>query len=158
MVARIQITGLQKVFKKLEGLNRTVRGKLIRKAIDRGTVGMLKTARQLAPVETRLLKKSLGRRIKLYRTSGNVVAVIGPRKGFKRKVRVPVFDKSGKRVRGKTREQVRDPRHYTHLVEFGTEHSAAKPFLRPAFDRNKDQAKSIIKNILWAGIKAHRGF
>lgn len=28
------------------------------------------------------------------------------------------------------------PRSYWHLVEFGTSHSDAKPFLRPAFDQN----------------------
>jgi len=34
---------------------------------------------------------------------------------------------------------------YAHLVEFGTDHSAPQPFLRPAFDREKGKALDIIK-------------
>jgi HK97 gp10 family phage protein len=33
-----------------------------------------------------------------------------------------------------------NPRNYAHLVEFGTEHSAAEPFMRPAIDQHGEQA------------------
>jgi len=35
-----------------------------------------------------------------------------------------------------------------HLVELGTKHSAARPWLRPALDQNKDRAVSIFKTTL----------
>lgn len=37
---------------------------------------------------------------------------------------------------------------YAHLVEFGTVHSAPKPFMRPAWDSNKRQALDIIRKEL----------
>lgn len=37
-----------------------------------------------------------------------------------------------------TREIVANPRRYAHLVELGTRHSPAYPFMRPAMDTNKD--------------------
>jgi len=33
-----------------------------------------------------------------------------------------------------------------HFAEFGTQHSAARPFLRPAWDQTINQAKSILKS------------
>jgi HK97 gp10 family phage protein len=36
-----------------------------------------------------------------------------------------------------------------HLVEFGTSHSPAQPFLRPAWDGNKDLVLSIFKREIW---------
>ena len=42
---------------------------------------------------------------------------------------------------------------YGHLQEFGTEHHAAQPFMRPAWDANTGRMVSTIKRELWAGIK-----
>ena len=41
---------------------------------------------------------------------------------------------------------------YAHFPEFGTSHSAAKPFMRPAFDRKRGKAKdAFIGEIKKAG-------
>jgi HK97 gp10 family phage protein len=40
-----------------------------------------------------------------------------------------------------------NPRSYWHLVEFGTSHSAAEPYLRPAFDQNTDHMIGTFKSI-----------
>lgn len=37
-------------------------------------------------------------------------------------------------------------------TEFGNEHQAAEPWMRPAWDGNKDQALEIIKTELWSEI------
>lgn len=42
---------------------------------------------------------------------------------------------------------------YAHHQEFGTEHHAAQPFMRPAWDANTGRMVSTIKKELWAGIK-----
>jgi histone H3/H4 len=39
-----------------------------------------------------------------------------------------------------------------HLVEFGTVHSAAKPFLRPAVDESAQAAIDKLAENLWKGI------
>lgn len=45
------------------------------------------------------------------------------------------------------------PRSYWHLVEFGTAHSPAHPFIRPAFDRNAAQLVEDFKRIVAAGLE-----
>jgi HK97 gp10 family phage protein len=47
-----------------------------------------------------------------------------------------------------TRGHTMNPRSYWHLVEFGTAHSAPKPFIRPAFDQNTDHLVGQFKSIL----------
>lgn len=73
-----------------------------------------------------LLKKSLGQKVKTYAKSNTVVAIVGPRKGFRKRI--------GTITRGKNKGQpvYADPVKYAHLVELGTRHSSPKPFLRPA--------------------------
>jgi HK97 gp10 family phage protein len=46
-----------------------------------------------------------------------------------------------------------NPRNYAHLVEFGTEHSAAKPFMRPAMDQNGEAALVKILEMSAKGIE-----
>ena len=46
-----------------------------------------------------------------------------------------------------------DKGFYGHMVEFGTEHSAPHPFMRPAFDAKKQDAVKKIEQRLWAGLK-----
>lgn len=41
---------------------------------------------------------------------------------------------------------------YGGFEEFGTSHQAAHPFMRPAFDRHKDEAIDILGKELWKGI------
>jgi HK97 gp10 family phage protein len=42
---------------------------------------------------------------------------------------------------------------YAHLVEFGTVHSAAKPFMRPALDESGQEAADKMGSNLGAGIE-----
>ncbi|MNY41310.1 hypothetical protein D3C86_1761160 [compost metagenome] len=35
---------------------------------------------------------------------------------------------------------------YAHFVEYGTSKMAAKPFMRPAYDQNKEKAVQAIKD------------
>jgi len=80
--------------------------------------------------------RSLGinvRKGKSGSTRGIYTARIGARGGFGRVVGTR---KSGKKA-GKP--IMKDPRHYAHLVELGTSHSEAKPFIRPAIDSAKGQ-------------------
>ncbi|MEG8222419.1 HK97 gp10 family phage protein [Sphingomonas sp. HH69] len=42
---------------------------------------------------------------------------------------------------------------YGHMVEFGTIHMAAHPFMRPALDNTREEVKRAIGHSLWADIK-----
>lgn len=100
------------------------RRKIMRPAIGEAASAVAKAARARVPVETGLLKKSIGTSVKTTK-KGNVVGVIGPRRGFKQQVNRP------SRI---VQNTTADPTKYAHLVEFGTAHSAPQAFLRPAMD------------------------
>ena len=68
-----------------------------------------------------LLKKSIGSNVKKVR--GQTSARVGARTGWK-------VDEDGVK---------KDPSKYSHLVEFGTSHSAAQPFIRPAVESTQSQ-------------------
>lgn len=71
-----------------------------------------------------LLRESIGFNVKKMR--GEYSARIGPRTGFAKTI--------GTRTKGKNagKPKLKIPNKYAHLVELGTSHSAANPFLRPA--------------------------
>jgi len=72
-------------------------------------------------IRTGLLDHAINLRVKHY-SSGTVWAGVGVDKGV-----------SGRTI---SRRNI-TPANYLHLVEFGTRHSKAKPFLRPAVDSSK---------------------
>jgi HK97 gp10 family phage protein len=143
-----EIRGLDVVLGVLVEMKRSLRNRIIRKAITKASQPIMKSMKALAPRDSGLLRRSIGRRTKTTRR-GEVVAVIGPRSkpSFKQQVRVGGKGK-GKRMKG-GRLVIRNPVRYAHLVEFGTRHSRAKPFMRPAFDANQRQARQMIEKIVW---------
>lgn len=167
MAFKIQgkITGLEDVLKSLKELPAKLRKKHLRKAVDKGGKVLLDSAKQKAPVETGLLRKSLGKKVKVY-PSGVAVCVIGPRKGFKREViqtakGVALF--SAKKHADEDGERsFRDPRFYAHLVELGFTHPGgkqvpARSFLRSSFVEKKAEVRARMIEVIKAGIAAEAG-
>jgi HK97 gp10 family phage protein len=138
--------------------------RVVNRAASKAMTPVLRAAKRLVPVDDKFLKKSLGRKVKSYKRSGNVVVLIGPRKGFK-------DEKSG-----------RNPANYAHLVEKGTAPhvirpesrralkirgpdgdkfvgavihpgTPPRPFLRPALDGNKSAVVQIYKHELGIGLE-----
>lgn len=69
-----------KLMKQLDKLPSIVSGKISRKAVNAGSLPILKAARASVPVgETGNLKESLGRKTQLYKRSETAVAMVGPR-------------------------------------------------------------------------------
>jgi len=147
-----QIEGLEGTLAVLKSADAKVRKKILRKACNKAGGVLLKRAKQLVPTKSKLLKKSLGRKVKVY-PSGVAVAVVGPRKGFRQEV-----------VRD-GREVLSDPIRYAHLVEGGTRphgyktrggrHPGAKarPFLKPSLDSTKSTVKKVIANTIAEGLQ-----
>lgn len=141
------LAGMKPALAKLAVVKDAARKRILRKALPKASQPMTKTAKSLAPEESKLYKKSIGRKVKTYR-SGIVVVLIGARTGRKMKVKIKA-DRvyrmiHGRRVRLKNpgaeyMEVLRNPTKYSHLIEFGTAGSAAKPHLRPAFQQHKAQ-------------------
>ena len=100
--------------------------------------------------KTGLLRKSLGGKVGVRRRDGAVYAVSGPRRktdGFHGKAYSPWLKKMVNVV----------PSKYAHLVERGhvliirgksVGHVPGRPFVRPAYDENKDQIEGITAKVL----------
>lgn len=124
-----KIEGLADVLRALDGVGKKVRKKALRKAVTKAARTVLWAAKATVKKKTGLLRRSLGQRIKVYRESGAVVGIVGPRTGFKQEV-----TRDGKKV-------LSNPTRYAHLVELGAGRPAAYPFLEPAFESNKEAIK-----------------
>jgi HK97 gp10 family phage protein len=84
-----------------------------------------------------LLAKSIGLTVRRVRRKlqyqNRYTARVGPRGGFRVSLGTAIARKTkGNKVKGQPYEKIKDPRFYAHLVEYGTSHSAANPFIRPA--------------------------
>ncbi len=93
--------------------------------------------------DTGLLQKSISLSVK--GKPGNRSARVGPAKGLRQKV-----TRTDKRT-GKKYEEIADPNNYSHLVEYGTSHSPAKPFIRPAID----SAEGETLDAMTTGLEKH---
>ncbi len=173
---RLDLTGDKELLALLAKLPDNVYRRVIKKASAKAIKPVLASARAKAPSETGLLKQSLGEKQKEYRRAGVTVTLVGPRKGFKRLVKV--FDSNGN-----VKDEYRNPAAYAHLVEFGTgPHStvsgtdtrskkllikaatliseknhpgtAPQPFMRPAYDENRSRMVAIIHAEIGAGVIA----
>ena len=134
----MKITGLKEIKRALNKLPLELQRTTETVALRAGAKPILTAAKSNAKSseDTGLLLKSLGVNVRKGRTGatkGIYTARIGPRKGFRKVVGVRA---SGKR---EGKQIYKDPAKYAHLVELGTSHSAAQPFIRPAVDSAKSQ-------------------
>lgn len=154
----MSLVGDKELIAKLNALGGKVYRKVIKQASRKAFAPVVKTAKEKAPKESGLLKKSIGVKQKSYPRAGRIATIVGARTGFAQEVSVDT-PFGPKTVR-------RDPVKYSHLVEFGTApHSVgsgdseyqhpgatAKPFMRPAFDANENRAIQIMRTELAAGV------
>lgn len=152
MKVAIKLTGLNTALASLDLVSTKLRKRILRRAFTKAARIVAKKAKSKLPNKSTatyttnqtqriyqrygLLKKSIGSKVRTNRKTGDVYVVIGPRKGFK--------------------ENGRNPEKYAHLVEYGTRHSKARPFLRPALKESKQQIIELIKNEIFSGILSGR--
>jgi len=154
-MATVTLTGDKEIRKALKELPDRTRVRVLVKANGVIMRKALRIAKKLVPVKHGLLKASLG--VKTFKDGkskhggGAVATAIGPRKGFRAvlKTNAGVTRKSRK-----GREKVADPRKYAHLVEFGTQRTAARPFLRPALQAIEGDIDGEYAALVFAGIEA----
>jgi len=119
-----KIDGAEKLVEILRKLPPVIARRCLRPALNMEGTRVLKAAKQNVPTQTKLLKKSLGKKTKTYPKTNAVVVIVGPRKGF-----AQVID--GKK---------RNPVMYAHLVEFGAKPHwlGKKKFLGISYGRKKN--------------------
>lgn len=136
----IQITGLADLEKRLLDFPNRIAKNIMAGALSSGAAIIRDEARKLAPRDT-----------------GEMVRDIMIKKARQSKgsdfIEYQVFVRSGKKSRlaGKKRNVDRDS-FYWRFVEFGTSKMAAKPFMRPAFEKMKSQAVERFREYLAARI------
>lgn len=109
--------------------------------------------------ETKALEKSIGFKISV-RGDHHVTGLVGPMRGYE--IQIGTRVKGGKKS-NKGDPIIHNPVRIAHLVEFGHAGPApapAEPFLRPAFESQKERVHRIIADELEVGlvIEARRGF
>lgn len=117
---RVDMLGAKDLQRMLVGWKPAAMRRIVRPGVDKSSRVVSRAAKARVSVETGLLKRSIGVRVRTY-PSGNVVGVVGPRKGFKRPIiRTRATGKGQAKGTAGIRLVYRDPTKYAHLVEGGT--------------------------------------
>ena len=126
---KIELLGDKKLDAALARLSGPAQKKAFRKSAREAFKPVLAAAKQKVPVDTGKLKKSLKLR-SLKRSRGTI----------------------GVEVRTGTREELEipadEPGYYPMAVEAGTKTQPAQPYIRPAFDENKDLVERRLRAAL----------
>ena len=181
---KMKINGLEPLLRRLGELDAKLRKKTLKKATEAGSRILLAEMKSRVPRDTGMLIKALGQKIRVYRNSGIVVAIVGPRTGLKR-IKVPkgrfLETKPGSgRYRDTGTVQIRTalgerfaalgvaPTRYAHLVEFGTAprvsksgrnsgQMPARPFMRPALETAARRIMDVMREVIEAGLAEAAG-
>lgn len=130
--------GVDALIKRLSELPEKFQKSAHRATLRAGANVILKAARARVPVDTGILKKSLGVNVEVSRYGGS--ARVGPRYGVKYKYKNG--NKTGRR--GKSAGKAIDAPEVAFYIETGTPNMAAQPFIRPAIDETQGRVLSVM--------------
>lgn len=148
----IEVQGLKELQRYLHQLPQEIQKRPLRSAVAAGAKVISDAAINNAPQgETGNLRKSIYRyRSRSQSATGKETFLVGVRKGkakFKDNARNRRLGRVGKTY------QTQGEAYYWRFVEFGTSKLSARPFLRPAFERNKEEAVKVMKDRLRRSIE-----
>lgn len=121
-MADMQLEGMDDLLRKIEDLGRQG-SKVENKALKRAGKVILEEAKNNVPVKTEKLKKGL-KLSGIKNKNGSKYVLVGIQKSDNSEV------------------------FYGKFLEFGTSKMAARPFMGPAYESKKEEAKEIIKEEL----------
>jgi HK97 gp10 family phage protein len=128
----VKVDGLRALGERMKGLSDDVNNRIARAATAAGAVVIRDAAKRKAPVRTGNLQKNIVvKRLpkgEATLTSEHIVTV-----------------RRGKLTKKQRAAGLVDA-FYATFVEYGTARAAAQPFLRPAYDENKEKAVQAIKD------------
>jgi HK97 gp10 family phage protein len=140
LVDYVHVRGLRELQAAMFALPKKLDRGILNSALKAGAKPMVKDAQAKVPVDTGDLKSAI-----------RAISVKPP--VYTATVHVGIGKTRLTKARKKAGERAYTP-WYGLLVEFGTSKMSARPFLRPAFERNKFAAVGIIKKNLAIAIEA----
>lgn len=146
-IVDMKIEGIQELRRAFHSLPLRVVDKVLKSATRAGANPIVKAMRRFAPTRTGTLAKNLAVKIKLYKATGHVVAIIGARSR-----RVQIASRIGGRRHGQA--IYANPAKYDHLVEHGIYGGkAATHFERRSFAAGSASAREQFIRFLRRGIE-----
>ena len=119
-IAEFSFVGEQKLFRKLAKMERSFQNKAIKKAMRTGAKPLRKKMRATAAKSSGLLKIAIATKIKFYKRTQTVAAIVGARKNVTGKKAAAILGG------GEAREKQK-PINYIHLVEGASKAHAIAP-------------------------------
>ncbi len=160
----MRLIGHERVLKALGAFRPGQQRTMLRKAVRAAGKPVVAKAKANVPSSPGLdeipdhgiLRQSINNRIVTYPRKDTIVNVIGPRNerrviaGGRRQTRskAAVLERLGA-LGAIEQPKVVNPGRYGWIVEMGSRHSRAQPFLGPAFNATRRQALQIIERVLW---------
>lgn len=126
-MASIELTGVDEILNKLQQMGANV-GRLENKALKNAAEPVLEDAKANVPVRTGKLKKGL-KITNVKKKDGMKYILVGVDRGDNSEV------------------------FYGKFIEFGTSKMPARPFLQPAYEKNKNTIRKAIAETLKEGLK-----
>jgi HK97 gp10 family phage protein len=124
---KLKVEGLKELDRALGELPKATGKNVVRRVLRKSLEPILTAAKANAPVATGRLRESMVISSQLKRSQRG-----------RRETRTGVTMYVGSGATGKVRHAP-----HAHLVEFGTAHRSPKPYMRPAFDANKEKVVEI---------------
>jgi HK97 gp10 family phage protein len=134
---KLSVDGFDEINKSLQDLSLTQAKGVVRRSLMVAAEPVADRARDLAPID---MKRDDGKHLYESISASTKLTPTQRRKHRKERNSVEAFV-------GVTEEAP-----HGHLQEFGTEHHAAQPFMRPAWDGKKMQVLDRLKTELWKNI------
>lgn len=141
----VKVEGLEELKRQIEGLNEKFQRRVLDQGVSAAARIIRNAASSKAPKDTGLLKRAI--RI------GKVRQLSFPGKSVYHVFISPKV-KGTRQKKGKSREIWA---FYWRFLEFGTRKMAARPFLRPAFDENREQALKAMADKFRSALEKYRG-
>lgn len=128
----VKVDGLRELGERMKGLSEQMNNRIARAATAAGAVVIRNAAQQKAPVDTGNLKKNIiVKRLPKGESSLTSEHIVTVRQG---------------KLTAKQKDKGLQDAYYGKFVEYGTAKMPARPYLRPAYDQNKEKAVQAIKD------------
>lgn len=151
----VSISGLSDIKKALAKVTSEVAQKANRQALAKAATVIRDEAKSRAVVDTGSMQAAvIVKHVREESGGGRQAYIVTVRQGKRyREVSQDASGRSYSRSKVDKKGRKRDAYYWT-FVEFGTRHTAARPFMSPAFEAKKSQAVDQYKVHIWRRIEA----